>query len=135
MLKDLVIDNVWDVEELQRLLGLEKADKVMGRVGKFRNSEDVILWLPEKNGCFNTKSAWDVVRVRLPKFEWAKWVWHKCLPKKIAAIEDLEHILNKGDFASNLWKKVSVKVGVPFLAHPSWKERVQQWLNRAGRSS
>ncbi|TXG56159.1 hypothetical protein EZV62_017472 [Acer yangbiense] len=25
-LKDLVIDNVWDVEELQRLLGLEKAD-------------------------------------------------------------------------------------------------------------
>ncbi|TXG56158.1 hypothetical protein EZV62_017471 [Acer yangbiense] len=27
----------------------------------------------------------------------------------IRAIEDLEHILNKGDFASNLWRKVSVE--------------------------
>ncbi|KAI9186057.1 hypothetical protein LWI28_013379 [Acer negundo] len=56
-LKDLVIDNVWDVEELQRLSGLEKADEVRGWVGKFRNSKNVLLWLPEKNGCFNTKSA------------------------------------------------------------------------------
>ncbi|KAK1564397.1 hypothetical protein Q3G72_002354 [Acer saccharum] len=82
-LKDLVIDNVLDDEELQRLLGLEKTDEVIGRVGKFRNSEDVLLWLPEKDGCFNTKSAWYVIRVRLSKFGRAKWIWHKCLPKKI----------------------------------------------------
>ncbi|KAK1576349.1 hypothetical protein Q3G72_013142 [Acer saccharum] len=114
-------------------------------------------------------STWDVVRVRLPKFGWAKWIWHKCLPKKIdvcmwkaafnclsvdekvrsvrvpivsacsccssRGIEDLNHILNNGDFASNLWRKVSAEVGVPFLAHRSWKERVQQWFNRASRSS
>ncbi|KAK0586417.1 hypothetical protein LWI29_006521 [Acer saccharum] len=139
-LKDLVIDNVLDDEELQRLLGLEKTDEVIGRVGKFGNSEDVLLWLPKKDGCFNTKSAWYVIRVRLPKFGRAKWIWHKCLPKKIVVcmwkavfnclnvdekvrsvgvpiisacnccssrgIEDLDHILNNGDFASNLWRKV-----------------------------
>ncbi|KAI9195370.1 hypothetical protein LWI28_014229 [Acer negundo] len=48
----------------------------------------------------------------------------------IRGIEDLDHILNKGDFASNLWRKVSAKVGVPFLSHLSWKERVQLWFNR-----
>ncbi|KAI9194953.1 hypothetical protein LWI28_010396 [Acer negundo] len=100
-------------------------------------------------------------RVKLLKFGWAKWIWHKCLPKKIAVcmwkvafnclsvdekvrsvrvlivsacncccsrgIEDLDHILNNGDFASNLWRKVSVEVGVPFLAHRIiwrlWKRR------------
>ncbi|KAI9195198.1 hypothetical protein LWI28_012625 [Acer negundo] len=141
----------------------------MGRVGKFRNSEDVLLWLFKKDGCFNTKSACDVIKVRLPKFGWAKWIWHKCLLKKISVcmwkvalnclsvdekvksvgvsivsacnccssrgIEDLDHILNNGDFASNLWRKVSVEVGVPFLAHRSWKEIVHQWFNRAGQSS
>ncbi|KAK1549213.1 hypothetical protein Q3G72_006683 [Acer saccharum] len=142
-LKDLVLDNVWDVEELQRLLGLEKADKVMGRVGKFRNSKDVLLWIPEKNGCFSSKSALDVVRKAafncLSVDEKVRSVGipivSACNCCSIRGIEDLDHILNKGDFASNLWRKVSAEVGVPFLAHLSWKERVQQWFNRAGRSS
>ncbi|KAK0578404.1 hypothetical protein LWI29_009836 [Acer saccharum] len=135
-------EEVYDVLK-SILVDSSPADEVMGRVGKFQNSKDVMLWIPEKNGCFNTKSAWDVVRVRLPKFEWAKWVWHKCLPKKnivciwkvafnclsvdekvrsvgipiisacnccsIIGIEDLDHILNKGEFASNLWRKVSAE--------------------------
>ncbi|KAK3188861.1 hypothetical protein Dsin_028422 [Dipteronia sinensis] len=168
-LKELVINNAWDVKKLQRLLGLNKAEEVIEKVGTLRTSEDVLLWLPEKNGFFNTKSAMDVVRFRLPKFEWAKWVWHKCLPKKIVVCmwkaafdclsldekvrsvgvpivsacnccsirgnEDLDHIFNKGDFASNLWRKVSAEVGVTFLSQPSWKERVQLWFNRAGRPS
>ncbi|TXG48152.1 hypothetical protein EZV62_027446 [Acer yangbiense] len=108
-LKDLVINNVWDVEELQRLLGLEKADEVMGRVGKFRNSKDVMLWIPEKNGCFNTKSAWDVkvafnclsvdekVRsVRIP-------IISACNCCSIIGIEDLDHILNKVIW--RLWRR------------------------------
>ncbi|KAK3230684.1 hypothetical protein Dsin_002565 [Dipteronia sinensis] len=141
----------------------------MERVGNLRNSEDVLLWLPKKNGFFNPKSAWDVVRFRLPKFEWTKWVWHNCLPKKIVVCmwkavfdflsvdekvrsvgvpivsacnccsirgnEDLEHILNKGDFTTNLWRKVLAEVGVSFLSQPNWKERVQLWFNRVGRSS
>ncbi|KAI9169554.1 hypothetical protein LWI28_013968 [Acer negundo] len=41
-------------------------------------------------------------------------------------IEDLDHILNNGDFVSNLWRKVLAEVEVPFLAHRSWKGRVQQ---------
>ncbi|KAK3184524.1 hypothetical protein Dsin_031810 [Dipteronia sinensis] len=56
-LKELVINNVWDVEKLQRLLGLNKAEEVIEMVGTLRNSEDVLLWLPKKNGFFNTKSA------------------------------------------------------------------------------
>ncbi|KAI9187424.1 hypothetical protein LWI28_028019 [Acer negundo] len=145
-LKDLVIDNVWDVEELQRLLGSEKADEVMGRVGQFRNFEDVILWLHKKDGCFNTKYAWDVVRVRLPKFGVDEKVAFNCLSvdEKVKSlgvpivsacnccsskgIEDLDHILNNGDFASNLWRKVFAEVGVSFLAHRSWRRKSNSGL-------
>ncbi|TXG64570.1 hypothetical protein EZV62_011564 [Acer yangbiense] len=35
----------------------------------------------------------------------------------IRGIEDMDHILNKCDFASNLWRKVSDEVRVPLLAH------------------
>ncbi|KAI9153529.1 hypothetical protein LWI28_012716 [Acer negundo] len=147
-------------ESWSGLLRLNKTDEVIRRVGKFRNFEDVLLWLIEKNGFFNTKSVWDVVKVRLPSFEWAKRVWHKWLPKKIdvcmwktafnclsvdekvrsvgvpivlvgnccsfRGIGDLDHILDKCDFASNLWRKVSAELE---------GERVQQWFNRASQSS
>lgn len=150
-------------------LGLNKAEEVMERVENLKSSFDILLWLPKKNGCFTTKSAWDAIRFRSPNFEWAKWVWHKWLPKKIAICmwkavfeclsvdekvrrvgvfvisvcdccdsrqsEDLEHVLNKREFATDIWRKVSVEVGVPFLRHQSWKERVQIWFNKASRYS
>ncbi|KAK2647858.1 hypothetical protein Ddye_015347 [Dipteronia dyeriana] len=45
------------VDGILKTLGLNKAEEVMERVGKLRNSKDVMLWLPEKNGFFNTKSV------------------------------------------------------------------------------
>ncbi|KAF8389248.1 hypothetical protein HHK36_025941 [Tetracentron sinense] len=172
-LKELFINNVWDVENLQMLLGLNKAEEVIERVGYLRSSSDILLWLPEKNGCFTTKSAWDAIRFRAPNFEWAKWVWHKWLPKKIAICmwkaafeclsvdekvrrvgvslasacdccdsrqsEDLEHVLNKGEFATDIWRKVSVELtglleGVDFSIKHSYREgnKVADALARQG---
>ncbi|XP_042959541.1 uncharacterized protein LOC122294687 [Carya illinoinensis] len=83
-LKDLLDKNRWEDERIQRLMDRQTANEVIQLVGKLKDEKDVLVWLPEKSGTFSTKSAWNEVRLKHPKFEWAKWVWHKFLPKKIA---------------------------------------------------
>lgn len=83
-LKELVANDRWEVERLQRLMGRQVAHEVIELIGSLKNLKDILVWLPEKSENFSTKSAWEAVRVRRPIFEWAKWVWHKLLPKKIA---------------------------------------------------
>ncbi|KAK2635470.1 hypothetical protein Ddye_030262 [Dipteronia dyeriana] len=53
--------NLWMLKSCKGFWVLEKVEEVMERVGKLRNSEDVLLWLPKKNGFFNTKSTWLVM--------------------------------------------------------------------------
>ncbi|KAF5442493.1 hypothetical protein F2P56_035145 [Juglans regia] len=79
-LRDLVVNERWDVDRLELLLGAQK----MEQVGSSRNAKDILLWLPEKNGLFSTKSAWNFIRLRMPKFDWEKWIWNSLLPKKIS---------------------------------------------------
>ncbi|KAG6673010.1 hypothetical protein I3842_16G088800 [Carya illinoinensis] len=83
-LKDLIVQNEWDVERIQQLVGSQKTMEVVGTVGVLRDERDVLLWLPEKNGLFTSSSACEIVRSKMPNFEWASWVWHKWLPKKIS---------------------------------------------------
>lgn len=50
-------------------------------------------------------------------------------------VEGLEHVLGNGEFAVDVWRKVSVEVGFHFLIRQSWKESVQVWFNRFSRLS
>lgn len=68
----------------QELLGSQRAVEFVESIGSLKNKQDTFLWLHEKSGCFSTKSAWEIIRFKMPKFEWARWVWHKFLPKKIS---------------------------------------------------
>lgn len=49
-----VVQNEWDVDRLQNLLGSQKALAVVETVGALRNDKDVLLWLP---GIFSSKST------------------------------------------------------------------------------
>ncbi|XP_042980247.1 uncharacterized protein LOC122310438 [Carya illinoinensis] len=83
-LKDLLDKDRWEDERIQRLMGRQIANEVIELVGNLKNEKDILVWLLETSGIFSTKSAWNEVRIKRPKLEWAKWVWHKLLPKKIA---------------------------------------------------
>ncbi|KAF6151774.1 hypothetical protein GIB67_010348 [Kingdonia uniflora] len=37
--------------------------------------EDLIVWKPNADGIFTTKSAWETIRAHKPKFNWSKIVW------------------------------------------------------------
>ncbi|KAG2666238.1 hypothetical protein I3760_15G047900 [Carya illinoinensis] len=47
-------------------------------------NQDVLVWKNDIAGNFNTKSAWDCIRVRAPVLPWAHWIWHAILPKNIS---------------------------------------------------
>lgn len=81
---DFVINDRWDVDRLEMLLGVQTASAVVAHVGSLRNSKDVLIWLPDKNWMFSTKSEWDFLRLKMPRFDWAMWIWNKLLPKKIS---------------------------------------------------
>lgn len=49
---------------------------------------------------------------------------------RLRIVEDLNHVLGRGEFAVTVWQKVSAEVGVYFDVRQSWKERVQPWFNR-----
>lgn len=82
--QEFVINDQWDVERLQALLGEHLTSEVVSTVGVLREVKDVLIWLPDKNSIFSTKSAWKLIRVKMPNFTWAKWVWNSMLSKKIS---------------------------------------------------
>lgn len=81
--KDLVVRDGWDVDRMQDLID-QLAREVMESVGRLKDAKDVLIWLPDKNRILLDKIGFDFIRVRLPIFEWAKWIWNKWLPKKFA---------------------------------------------------
>ncbi|KAG2696272.1 hypothetical protein I3760_07G050900 [Carya illinoinensis] len=76
------LQNGWDVDLLHRLVGATKMEEILNCLGEQKEGGDLLIWKPTLNGVFSSKSAWDCVRVRAPKSEWATWIWHSALPKK-----------------------------------------------------
>ncbi|KAF5446820.1 hypothetical protein F2P56_032419 [Juglans regia] len=108
--KDLKIENGWDVDMLSRLLGEELAEKVLEVLSKSREWADLLVWPENKDGKFSTKSAWNYVRVTASKVRWAEWVWLPCIPKNISVImwKAFNNILSVDD-------KVR-KLGIPIVS-------------------
>ncbi|XP_040987618.1 uncharacterized protein LOC121235334 [Juglans microcarpa x Juglans regia] len=162
---DLVINNTWDVHKMNHLIGENLTREVVNSVGSLQQAQDTMIWLPDKNGLFSSKSAWDIIRMKFQKLDWSCWIWNKWIPKKVAICiwkatfnclpvdvqirkcgiplvsccncchggheEDLEHVINKGDFVMEVWKRVYAELGIHFIALQGWKERAQGLFNRA----
>lgn len=58
-LEDCKVGQSWNVELFTRLVGQQKADELIEQLGSVKPGEDVLLWLPNSDGCFSTQSAWN----------------------------------------------------------------------------
>lgn len=68
----MVVNDRWDVERLELLVGPQKASEVMSLVGELRNEKDILIWLLDNQGTFMTKSTWEVLRIKMHIFDWAR---------------------------------------------------------------
>ncbi|XP_042942930.1 uncharacterized protein LOC122277118 [Carya illinoinensis] len=103
-IRELVINDLWDIGKLQEMIGNRLGTDVMETIGNLKNKKDVLIWLPNKNGLFSTTSAWDMLRVK-------------------GQVEDLDHVLGSGQFARSVWCKVSAELDIPFVPQQRWRER------------
>lgn len=77
---DCRIENGWDVDLLRNLVGESKLEAILDCLGGSKQGADMLVWKPNLNGKFSTKSAWECVRVKAPKMIWLEWIWHATLP-------------------------------------------------------
>ncbi|KAF8413601.1 hypothetical protein HHK36_001593 [Tetracentron sinense] len=83
-IKDLWVENSWDRDKLVELVGSVKTEEIVQTIAAGRNGEDVLVWMPSKDGKFSSASAWDRIRVRAPQAPEMKWIWHGLLPKRVS---------------------------------------------------
>lgn len=83
-IKELLINDIWDIGKLQDMVGPQLVTKIMETTRNLSNKKDVLIWLPNKSGSFSTKSAWDILRVKSARNVWFRWVWNKLLPNKMS---------------------------------------------------
>lgn len=54
------------------MLIIEKAFEVIQKVGYLRDESDILDYKPKNSECFSIKLAWECIRVKMPRFHWAK---------------------------------------------------------------
>ncbi|KAG2684189.1 hypothetical protein I3760_10G065300 [Carya illinoinensis] len=85
-IKKCHIDKRWDIPLLERLVGHQKTTELVHFFATCKKGQDVLIWKNDTAGNFNTKLAWDCIRVRAPILPWAHWIWHAILPKNISIL-------------------------------------------------
>ncbi|XP_042964784.1 uncharacterized protein LOC122299013 [Carya illinoinensis] len=83
-IKECTLEDGWNYELLNQLVGPNRVEQILKALGKRKNGADVLVWTPSPDGVFSTKSAWECVRIKMPTDAWASWVWHPYLPKFMA---------------------------------------------------
>ncbi|KAF5443041.1 hypothetical protein F2P56_035636 [Juglans regia] len=85
-IRECRIYNGWDVDLLRRLVGESKLEAILTSFGDHKDGVDILIWKPSLDGIFSLKLAWECIRVRAPKIEWARWIWHSGIPKKYSVM-------------------------------------------------
>lgn len=62
-IKECCIENEGDIPLLEMLVGFQKAKNLVHFLAMRKEGHDVLIWKSENDGKFNTKSAWDCIRV------------------------------------------------------------------------
>ncbi|XP_042958232.1 uncharacterized protein LOC122293851 [Carya illinoinensis] len=60
--KECRLDNGWDTSLLERLVGSQKAEDLFQFLATRKDGQDILIWMRDNNGEFNTRSAWDCIR-------------------------------------------------------------------------
>ncbi|KAF5447260.1 hypothetical protein F2P56_032827, partial [Juglans regia] len=60
-LVDCKLVDGWNIELFQRLVGIEKTDVLLEKLGNVKVGDDVLIWLPNGDGKFSTRSAWECI--------------------------------------------------------------------------
>lgn len=92
-------------------------------------------WLPKKMSICKWKATFNFLSVDDQVRKLGISLASRCNCCLVGSVEDLEHVLGKGEFAVAIWRKASTEEGIPFLMQNTWRERVQLWFNRANRQS
>lgn len=79
-IKDLWVENSWDYDHLVELVGAVKVDEICQNVVAGRGGDDMLVWMPSRDGSFSFASAWDVIRVKAPSVQGMNWIWHGYVP-------------------------------------------------------
>lgn len=74
LIKDCKLGSGWDVESLQRMVGVDRIDEVMWFLSKCQNRVDSLIRMDTWDEKFSSKSAWDCIRVRASPHRWSVWV-------------------------------------------------------------
>lgn len=64
-------------------LGAVKAKEILQTISVGRKGDDVLVWMPTRDGKFSSTLAWDIIRVRSPRTPKMSWIWHNLLPKTV----------------------------------------------------
>ncbi|XP_042976309.1 uncharacterized protein LOC122307475 [Carya illinoinensis] len=71
--KECRLDNGCDTSLLERLAGQQKAQELFQFLATRKDGQDILIWMRENNGNFNTKNAWDCIHVRAPSSPWGPY--------------------------------------------------------------
>lgn len=82
MLADCKQEYGWNVDPFDRLVGLEQSEIFLEELGSIKQGKNILIWLPNAQGNFSTRSAWECIRARALTTPWSNWNWHPALPKK-----------------------------------------------------
>lgn len=58
---------------LTRLVGLEKTEEIVAKLGCHKEGDDVLIWTASADGKFASKTAWDCICIKAPKVGWSDW--------------------------------------------------------------
>lgn len=61
----------WDVDLIRAMVGENKMEEVLECLGAHKEGADLLIWKPNPSGEFTSKSAWDCIRIRVPKSSWS----------------------------------------------------------------
>ncbi|CAI9759426.1 unnamed protein product [Fraxinus pennsylvanica] len=81
---NVYLESGWDVERLHELVGEEVAGNIMQKLHACKPRRDILIWKPQKQGIFTSRSAWDMLRIKVPEVHWAKWAKNKAIPKRVS---------------------------------------------------
>ncbi|XP_042964794.1 uncharacterized protein LOC122299025 [Carya illinoinensis] len=67
-LKDCCRTSGWDTDLLVWLVGCQKAQEISFTLHRPRDGADHLIWMAKDDGNFSSKSAWEVTRIKTPKW-------------------------------------------------------------------
>lgn len=79
--KDCKFQNSWDIELLKNMVGDNKLEEVLECLGTVKEGDNLLIWKPNGDGNFTSKSACDLIHLKGPRLTWNDWLWNCALPK------------------------------------------------------